>query len=119
MIISYADIARAFFKEHGVYKYRMKKVSEMTDNEVCQYCHWFYEENRLTQEWRAFLRKFETDYCHCPFLHDFIDIGMCYDLQMIAFGYIKATALPELEIDYDKLQLSCANCIHYCEASNG
>lgn len=119
MIISYSDIARQFFKEHGVYKYRMKKVSEMTDSEVCQYCHWYYEENHLTQEWRAFWQKFETDYCHCPYLHDFIDLGMCYDLQMIALGYIKATALPEFELDNAALKLCCAECIHCCDASNG
>lgn len=41
----YAEIARAYFKMKRVYRYHMKKISDMSDNEVIQKCHWWYTEN--------------------------------------------------------------------------
>ena len=110
VMISYSDIARQFLKEHGVHRYRMKKVSEMTDSEVCQYCHWYYEEKGLVKEWRIFRNQFEVEYCHCRYLYELIDAGTCYDLQMIGLGYIKEDALPDVEIDRPRLQQCCAGC---------
>lgn len=54
----FADIARAYFQAKNVYRYRMKKISDMDDNEVVQKCHWWYEENNLADDYRAF----EDDY---------------------------------------------------------
>ena len=50
----YADIARAYFKTKKIYRYRMKKISEMSDDEVIQKCHWWYEENDLADDYRMF-----------------------------------------------------------------
>ena len=50
----YADIARAYLKAKKVYRYRMKKISDMDDEEVIQKCHWWYEENNLAADYRAF-----------------------------------------------------------------
>lgn len=54
----YADIARAYFMSKKVYRYHMKKISDMDDGEVVQKCHWWYEENNLVDEYRMF----EDDY---------------------------------------------------------
>jgi hypothetical protein len=50
----YADIARAYLKSKKVNKYRMKKIEDMPDKEVIQKCHWWYEENGLAEDYRAF-----------------------------------------------------------------
>ena len=52
-----AGISRQFLNEHKVYKYRMKKVSEMSDDDVIMYCHWYCEENRLNDEKTSFLAE--------------------------------------------------------------
>ena len=49
-----AQIARAYLKRKKVYRYRMKKIEDMTDDEVIQKCHWWYEENGLAEEYRRF-----------------------------------------------------------------
>ena len=50
----YADIARAYLKTKKVYRYQMKKISDMDDMEVIQKCHWWYEENHLADDYRTF-----------------------------------------------------------------
>jgi len=50
----YANIARAYFKSNNIYKYRMKKIEYMDDEEVILKCHWWYEENNLVEEYVAF-----------------------------------------------------------------
>ena len=49
-----AFVARKWLKEHQVHRYRMKKVSDMTDHEVLQKCHWWNEENHLTREFSQY-----------------------------------------------------------------
>lgn len=49
-----AEIARAYLKRKKVYRYRMKKIEDMTDDEVIQKCHWWYEEKGLAEEYRRF-----------------------------------------------------------------
>lgn len=105
-----ADISREFLKKEGVYKYRMKKISDMEDDEVIRACHSYVEEVRLRDKWLAFREKAEEDYNLCPYLNKFIPIGMCYDMQLIADGYIKPSALPELELDRERLSLLCESC---------
>lgn len=53
----YAQVSRQFLKDHKVYRYRMKKVNDMTDNEVIDVCHKFYEENHLVSEWLEYLER--------------------------------------------------------------
>ncbi len=48
-----ARLSRMFFKKYNVHRYRMKKVQEMDDRSVIQYCHWFCEEQSLVEEFVA------------------------------------------------------------------
>lgn len=50
----YAEIARAFLKEHRVFRYHLKKISDMDDQEVQHVCHVWYTENHLEKEYWAF-----------------------------------------------------------------
>lgn len=53
----YAQISRQFLKEHKIYRYRMKKVNDMTDEAVVNCCHWYCEENDLILEWNEYLER--------------------------------------------------------------
>ena len=106
-----ANISRDFFKIKKVNKYRMKKVEDMTDVEVISNCHFYCEENNLIDEWKQFREKSESEYRYCSYLEEYIDEGLCYDLQMITGNYIKPSALPEINIDKEK----CANCCAECK----
>ncbi len=57
-----AEISREFFKIHKVHRYRMKKVSEMSDKDVITFCHHFVEDNRLNDEWYNFREEKEAEY---------------------------------------------------------
>jgi hypothetical protein len=57
----YADIVRVYLKNKQVYRYRMKKIDDMLDDEVIQKCHWWYEENGLVDEYFAFEEKMLTE----------------------------------------------------------
>ena len=107
-----ADISRQFFKDKKVYRYRTKKVVDMTDDEVIRNCHWYYQENNLTAEWRAYREKVESEYYYCSYLEQYIEQGYCYDLQMIVCGFVKSSALPELNIDKEKCAELCSTCKH-------
>ena len=50
----YAEIARAFLKEHRVFRYHLKKIADMDDQEVQSACHFWYTENHLEKEYWAF-----------------------------------------------------------------
>ena len=105
-----ADISRQFLREKKVYRYRTKKVAYMTDDEVISNCHFFCEENNLRDEWNVYREKAESDYRYCSYLEEYIDEGLCYDLQMITGNYIKPSALPEINIDKEKCASYCSEC---------
>ena len=50
----YAAIAREYLAEKKVYRYRMKKISEIDDAHIIRVCHDWYEAHHLEQEYRAF-----------------------------------------------------------------
>ena len=50
---------------------------------------------------------------YCPYMQKAIDEGLCYDMQMVAHGYIASIALPEVEIDHNSLLAYCAKC-NFC-----
>ncbi len=52
-----ADLSRNFLKNHKVTRYRMKKISEMNDQDVITACHWYCEENNLVGEWNDFRKE--------------------------------------------------------------
>ena len=55
-----ARISREFLALHRVHRYRMKAVKDMDDAQVIRACHWYCEENRLTDEWEVFRRHAEA-----------------------------------------------------------
>lgn len=52
-----AILSREFLKKHNIIRYRMKKISEMNDQEVITACHWYCEENNLIVEWNNFRKE--------------------------------------------------------------
>lgn len=56
-----AEISREFFRNRKVYKFKMKKVSEMSDKDVITACHHFVEDNRLNDEWYNFREEKEAE----------------------------------------------------------
>ena len=54
---TWADVARAYFKHHRVIRYRLKAVSDMTDDEVVQNCHWWQEEHHMVDDYWAFVKE--------------------------------------------------------------
>ena len=59
--ISLAQISRDFLSKHKVYRYRMVKVSDMDDQSVVRTCHWYCEENNLTDEFKKYRENAEQD----------------------------------------------------------
>ena len=53
--LNYATIAREYFKYKKVYRYRMKKISDMTDAEVIEKCHFWQEENNMVEDYWNFV----------------------------------------------------------------
>lgn len=104
-----ADISRRFLKDRHVHKYRMRNVSEMTDDEIIKCCHWYCEETRQMDIFEVFRTKIESEYRYCGYLEEYIDDGLCYDIQMICAGYIKHSALENYVIDKTAIE-HCAKC---------
>ena len=59
--ISLAQISRNFLSKHKVYRYRMVKVTDMDDQSVIRACHWYCEENNLTDEFKEYRETAEQD----------------------------------------------------------
>lgn len=107
-----AEISREFFRKYKVTRYRMKKVSEMSDEDVIHFCHWYCEENKLTEEWREYRRQREDEFIYCDYFEEYIDEGLCADIQMIANDFVKNTSLCET-IDKSRAKDVCKNCEYY------
>ena len=107
-----ADICRLFFTTHKVIRYRMKKIVELSDNDVIRYCHWFCEENNLQHEWNKFREEIEAQYRYCAYSQEFIADDLCCDIQMIANKCIRPDALPGYKVDREKAMLCCNACKH-------
>lgn len=82
----------------------------MNASQIITTCHWYCEEQNLNDEWWRFREKAETEYNYCEYLQEFIEYGLCTDIQMIANEYIKSTALPDRYIDKEKALACCCNC---------
>ena len=69
------------------------------------------------------MKSFDTKpHCHafeeeilCGYLNRWIDEGLCYDIRMIANGFILPSALPALAIDRPKAKKACENCRYRIE----
>ena len=62
-----AEIARAYFKSKNVYRYRTKRVIDMSDVEVVEKCHWWYTENNLIEDYMVFEDAFVN---RCKYVYD-------------------------------------------------
>ncbi|MBO5357085.1 MAG: hypothetical protein J6A95_04885 [Clostridia bacterium] len=107
-----ADLSRDFLKNHKVTRYRMKKISEMNDEQVITACHWYCEENNLTKEWKLFNESMESQYSYCEYLQQHIDTGLCYDIQMVVINCIKESAIAEHKVDKEEAKKCCGSCKH-------
>ncbi|MGM9680197.1 MAG: hypothetical protein ACI3XR_01685, partial [Eubacteriales bacterium] len=81
-----------------------------SDSEAVTACHFYCEENGLVPEWRLYREKTESMLNFCALLDEFVDGGLCADIQMIAYGSCTADALPEIRIDREKARTVCAEC---------
>ncbi len=79
-----ANISRSFLKTHRVTRYRMKKISDLSDQDMISVCHSYCEDNRLTVEFFEFRNQALSKYRSCGYLEEYIDGDLCSDLQMIA-----------------------------------
>lgn len=109
-LVLLARISRDFFRKHHVFQYRMHKVSEMTDDEVIRYCHWYCEHNRLTEEFNAFRNKAESAYRYCAYLQKYIEDRDCCNIQMMINGTVDASVLPEYRINRENAASFCGKC---------
>lgn len=105
-----ADISRDFLMQKNLIRYKMRKIAEMSDNEVISCCHHYCEDNGLVDEWQSFRLSKEKALSYCPYLKAFIESGLCYDMQMVSFGYVKSTVLHSVEIDNVELGKCCGEC---------
>lgn len=54
-----ANISREFLKMKRVYRWHLKRISELSDTSVIHVCHCYVEENRLKDEWKEFREERE------------------------------------------------------------
>ena len=54
------DSSKKFLKLKKVHRIKLKKISDMSDEEIITACHHFVEDNNLNQEWYEFREKNET-----------------------------------------------------------
>ena len=58
---NYSEIAREYFKSKKVHRYRMKKISDMSDREVVDQCHAWQEENDMVEDYWNFVNSLQTE----------------------------------------------------------
>ena len=58
---NYSEIAREYFKSKKVHRYRMKKISDMSDREVVDQCHAWQEENDMAEDYWKFVNSLQTE----------------------------------------------------------
>lgn len=105
-----AEISREFFNLHHVYRYRMKRIFDMTDVELIHACHCYCEENNLINEFNTFRMKGEADYRYCSYLQEYICTDLCMEVQLVASGFMKASALKDRAVEEEVAKEYCANC---------
>lgn len=104
------NISRDYFRRKNVFRYRMKKIENMSDADVVNSCHCYCAENDQIDEFEQYRTEVESQYRYCSYLQEFIEDGLCYDIQMITNGYIKSSALPNMEFDFEKAKSHCMKC---------
>ena len=105
-----AKISRDFLASHGIIRYRKKKIEEMSDPEVISFCHWYSEDESLSDEFFTFRENAEAAYRWCSYLEEFIEDEDCWNIQMISNKLINSALHPEYHIDIEKALLFCNEC---------
>lgn len=105
-----AAISKQYLQERKDTEYRTKKTAELSEDEVIRACHCFCEENGLTGDFAVFRNKIESQYRYCSLTQEFIDEGICTDIQMIKEGYVKRSALSDHGVDFSKAASECEQC---------
>lgn len=105
-----AEISRDFFKLNHVYRYRMKRITDMTDAELIHACHCYCEESNLINEFNTFRIKGEASYHYCNYLQEYICTDLCMEVQLIATGFMKASALKDRAVEEEAAKKYCASC---------
>jgi len=54
-----AKISREFLHQKKVFRYRLKKISEMNETEIISACHFYVENHHLHDEWNHFIDEKE------------------------------------------------------------
>ncbi len=106
------NYSREFLKLHKVFRYRMIRIDDMSDYEVSQVCHWFCEENNLTQEFKEFIQQMDKDkgIRYCPCVRESIDANRCNMIQMIAKQLIDPSNCPDCILNADEIAIICNEC---------
>ena len=106
------DYSREFLKRHNVFRYRMKKIEDMSESEVSKVCHWFCEENNLTSEFKDFIQQMDKEkgirYCLC--VQESIDANRCNTIQMIAKQLIDPLDCQDCILNADEISVICSEC---------
>ena len=97
-------ISKQFLQMNKVYRYKMKKVDDMSDFELMKVCHWYCEENHLTVDFEKYRAEEEAKYRYCNLLQEYIDEELCADIQM-------KTAMSD--DDLSKSESKCEECRYY------
>lgn len=53
------DSSKKFLKLKKVYRWQLKKISEMSDEDIITACHHYVEDNKLKEEWFLFREENE------------------------------------------------------------
>ena len=54
------DSSKKFLKLKKVHRFKLKKISDMSDEEIITACHHFVEDNNLKREWNVFREQNES-----------------------------------------------------------
>ncbi len=105
-----ANISRDFLESRKVRRYQMKKISDLSDQDVISVCHCYCEDNRLTVDFFKYRNQALSKYRSCGYLEEYIDGDLCSDLQMIASNSIEKSAFLDQPIDREKVRSCCEKC---------
>ena len=109
-LVLLAFVSKQYLQTQNITRYRMKRIDELSDDEVIRICHCYCEENNQTGDFAIFRNKIESEYRYCSVTQEFIEEGMCTDIQMIKEGYIKKSVLADYDIDFSKAESECERC---------
>ena len=85
--MSLEEVSREFLKLHKVFRYRMKKVCDMSAGEVIHACHCYCEDNYLIHEFESFRNEKEDIYFDWTWDYPLADAKIT-NTQMMAKSFV-------------------------------